>query len=156
MHTHILYTKDSNKNNKKMKPLINFKTIITTLFYFSISLHNPQAYDPFDRFILNCGTEGNSTDGERTWTGDTNSKLLSSSQNNPTTTVSVPTTTQKPSINKIPYSTTCLSHTIFNYSFPVTTGPKFLRLFFYPSTYTNGFNRHDASFTDLNSGPPTP
>jgi hypothetical protein len=72
MHTHILYTKDSNKNNKKMKPLINFKTIITTLFYFSISLHNPQAYDPFDRFILNCGTEGNSTDGERTWTGDTN------------------------------------------------------------------------------------
>ncbi|KAK2416521.1 receptor protein kinase FERONIA [Trifolium repens] len=47
---------------------------------------------------------------------------------------------------------TRLSHTIFNYSFPVATGPKFLRLFFYHSTYTNGFNRHDASFTVISNG----
>ncbi|XP_058755503.1 receptor-like protein kinase FERONIA [Vicia villosa] len=135
-----------------MKPLINFKTIITTLFYFSISLFPLQAYDPVDRYTLNCGTTGNSTDGERTWTGDTNSKLLLSSQNNNPTTISVPTTTQKPSINKIPYSTARLSHSIFNYSFPVTQGPKFLRLFFYPSTYSNGFNRYDASFTVVSNG----
>ncbi|CAJ2665841.1 unnamed protein product [Trifolium pratense] len=129
-----------------MKPLINFKTFITTLIYFSISLHSLQAYVPIDLFTLSCGTEGNSTDGQRIWTGDTSSKLLSSSsQNNPTT-------TQNSSTNKIPYSTARLSHTIFNYSFPVTTGPKFLRLFFYPSTYTNGFNRHDASFTVISNG----
>ncbi|GAU47491.1 hypothetical protein TSUD_285190 [Trifolium subterraneum] len=126
-----------------MKPFINFKTFIT-LIYFSISLHNLQAYDPIDRFTLSCGTKGNSTDGQRIWTGDTNSKLLSSFQNNPTT-------IQKSSINKIPYSRARLSHTIFNYSFPVTTGPKFLRLFFYPSTYTNGFNRYDASFTVISN-----
>ncbi|KAK2406278.1 receptor protein kinase FERONIA [Trifolium repens] len=53
---------------------------------------------------------------------------------------------------KILYSSTRLSHTIFNYSFPVATGPKFLRLFFYLSTYTNGFNRHDASFTVISNG----
>lgn len=135
-----------------MKPLINFKTIITTLFYFSISLFPLQAYDPVDRYTLNCGTTGNSTDGERTWTGDTNSKLLLSSQNNNPTTISAPTTTQKASINKIPYSTARLSHSIFNYSFPVTTGPKFLRLFFYPSTYSNGFNSYDASFTVVANG----
>ncbi|KAI5442748.1 receptor-like protein kinase FERONIA [Lathyrus oleraceus] len=137
---------------KNMKPLINFKTIITTLFYFSISLFPLQAYDPVDRYTLNCGTTGNSTDGERTWTGDTNSKLLLSSQNNNPTTISAPTTTQKASINKIPYSTARLSHSIFNYSFPVTTGPKFLRLFFYPSTYSNGFNSYDASFTVVANG----
>ncbi|CAK8533379.1 unnamed protein product [Lathyrus sativus] len=135
-----------------MKPLINFKTTIITLLYFSISLFPLQAYDPVDRYTLNCGTTGNSTDGERTWTGDTNSKLLLSSQNNNPTTISVPTTPQKPSINKIPYSTARLSHSIFNYSFPVTKGPKFLRLFFYPSAYSNGFNRYDASFTVVSNG----
>jgi len=134
-----------------MKPMINFKTIIITLLYFSISLLHLHAYDPIDRFNLNCGTTGNSTDGQRTWTGDINSKLLSSLQNNPTT-ISVPKTTQNPSINKIPYSTARLSHSIFNYSLPVTTGPKFLRLFFYPTTYTNGFNRYDASFTVISNG----
>jgi len=132
--------------------MINFKTIIIiTLLYFSTSLLHLQAYDPIDRFNLNCGTTGNSTDGQRTWTGDINSKLLSSLQNNPTT-ISVPKTTQNPSINKIPYSTARLSHSIFNYSLPVTTGPKFLRLFFYPTTYTNGFNRYDASFTVISNG----
>ncbi|XP_058756849.1 receptor-like protein kinase FERONIA [Vicia villosa] len=135
-----------------MEPLINFRTFITTLLYFSISLFPLQAYDPVDRYTLNCGTTGNSTDGERTWTGDTNSKLLLSPQNNNPTTISVPTTSQKPSINKIPYSTARLSHSIFNYSFPVTQGPKFLRLFFYPSTYSNGFNRYDASFTVVSNG----
>ncbi|KAK2455418.1 receptor protein kinase FERONIA [Trifolium repens] len=30
--------------------------------------------------------------------------------------------------------------------------PKFLRLFFYLSTYTNSFNRHDASFTVISNG----
>ena len=53
---------------------------------------------------------------------------------------------------KIIYSSARLSHTIFNYSFPVATGPKFLRIVFYPSTYTNGFNRHDASFTVISNG----
>ena len=53
---------------------------------------------------------------------------------------------------KILYSSARLSHTIFNYSFPVATGPKFLRLFFYLSTYTNSFNRHDASFTVISNG----
>ncbi|RHN50239.1 putative non-specific serine/threonine protein kinase [Medicago truncatula] len=134
-----------------MKSMINFKTIIITLLYFSISLLHLHAYDPIDRFNLNCGTTGNSTDGQRTWTGDINSKLLSSSQNNPTT-ISVPKTTQNPSSNKIPYSTARLSHSIFNYSLPVSKGPKFLRLFFYPTTYTNGFNRYDASFTVISNG----
>ncbi|CAJ2665842.1 unnamed protein product [Trifolium pratense] len=66
--------------------------------------------------------------------------------------ISSSTTTQKPSINKIPYSTARLSHSVFNYSFPVTIGPKYLRLFFYPSTYTDGFNRYDASFTVISNG----
>lgn len=76
---------------------------------------------------------------------------MSSLQNNPTT-ISVPKTTQNPSSNKVPYSTARLSHSIFNYSLPVSKGPKFLRLFFYPTTYTNGFNRYDASFTVISNG----
>lgn len=131
--------------------LFNFNTITTTLLYFSISLLHLQAYNPIDQITLNCGTTGNFTDGERTWTGDKNSKLFSI-QNNPKTVSSSSTTTQQPSINKIPYSTARLSFSQFNYSFPVTAGPKFLRLFFYPSTYSNGFNRYDAFFSVESNG----
>ncbi|KAJ1382342.1 Serine-threonine/tyrosine-protein kinase, catalytic domain [Sesbania bispinosa] len=131
---------------------MRFTTTITTaaaliLLYFALSL---QAYDPVDRFTIDCGSSGNFSDGERTWSGDINSKLLSAQDNSAT--VSGTATTQPSSVNKIPYSTARLSHSQFNYSFPVTAGPKFLRLFFYPASYPGGFARNNASFTVISNG----
>ncbi|KHN30329.1 Receptor-like protein kinase FERONIA [Glycine soja] len=45
-----------------------------------------------------------------------------------------------------PYTSARLSHSQFSYSFPVTAGPKFLRLFFYSTSYQN-FDRSKAYFS---------
>ncbi|KHN07113.1 Receptor-like protein kinase FERONIA [Glycine soja] len=78
----------------------------------------------------------------RTWTGDTGSTFLSHQDG----TVSANATTQSPSTNQVPYTAARLSRSRFSYSFPVSPGPKFLRLFFYPAEYAS-FPRSNASFT---------
>ncbi|KAL2335422.1 hypothetical protein Fmac_016635 [Flemingia macrophylla] len=113
--------------------------LTVTLLFLSINL---QAYTPVDRFTISCGTSGKSSDGERTWTGDRDSNLLSRQDG----TVSANATTQSLFINQVPYATARFSRSQFNYSFPVTAGPKFVRLFFYPTSY-HSFTRSDASFT---------
>ncbi|KAK7266588.1 hypothetical protein RIF29_19237 [Crotalaria pallida] len=117
-------------------------TLFLSLFFFYLP-KLLDAYDPVDRFSINCGSSGNFSDGDRTWTGDINSKLLSSSPSS--TPVVAPASTQSSSTNQPPYTTARLSTSQFTYSFPVTQGPKFLRLFFYPSSYSN-FHRANALF----------
>ncbi|KAL9323550.1 hypothetical protein ACSQ67_008407 [Phaseolus vulgaris] len=118
---------------------MNSLTLFFLLLYFSLHLH---AYTPEEIFTISCGTTGKSSDGQRRWTGDEDTKYLSFKDGS----VSEKATTQSPSTNQIPYSTARLSRSQFNYSFPVSPGPKFLRLFFYPSDYPN-FPRNQASFT---------
>ncbi|KAL9323555.1 hypothetical protein ACSQ67_008412 [Phaseolus vulgaris] len=121
---------------------ITFTTSLTLFFFllhFSLHLH---AYTPEEIFTISCGTTGISSDAQRKWTGDEDTKYLSPQDD----TVSEKATTQSPSINQIPYSSARLSRSQFNYSFPVSPGPKFLRLFFYPSDYPS-FPRNQASFT---------
>ncbi|KAL2335419.1 hypothetical protein Fmac_016632 [Flemingia macrophylla] len=112
-----------------------------TMMILFLSLHL-QAYNPVDHFTISCGTTGKSIVGERTWIGDTDSNLLSHQDG----TVSANATTQSPFTNQIPYTTARLSRSQFNYSFPVSPGPKFLRLFFNPASYPS-FPRSDASFS---------
>ncbi|KAK8470027.1 hypothetical protein PHAVU_004G040300 [Phaseolus vulgaris] len=114
-------------------------TLFFLLLHFSTHL---QAYTPEDIITISCGTTGNSSDGQRRWTGDEDTNYLSFQD----ATVSAKATTQSPSTNPIPYSTARLSRSQFNYFFPVSPGPKFLRLFFYPSDYPS-FPRNQASFT---------
>ncbi|KAG4914709.1 hypothetical protein JHK87_052266 [Glycine soja] len=114
-----------------------------TLFLFLLFSTHIQAYTPEDNFSISCGTTGTSFDGERTWTGDIHKKYLSGGQDD---TVSTEATTQSPSVKQVPYTSVRLSRSQFNYSFPVTAGPKFVRLFFYPADYPS-FPRTDASFT---------
>ncbi|KAL9323552.1 hypothetical protein ACSQ67_008409 [Phaseolus vulgaris] len=114
-------------------------TLFFLLLYFSVHL---QAYTPEEIFTISCGTTGKSFDGQRRWTGDEDTKYLTFQDG----TVSEMATRQSPSTNEIPYSIARLSRSQFNYSFPVSPGPKFLRLFFYPSDYPS-FPRNQASFT---------
>ncbi|KAK7365017.1 hypothetical protein VNO80_13767 [Phaseolus coccineus] len=121
---------------------LTFTTSLTLFFlllYFCVHL---QAYTPEEIFTISCGTTGNSSDGQRRWTGDEDTKYLSFQD----ATASEKASTQSPSTNQIPYSSARLSRSQFNYSFPVSPGPKFLRLFFYPSDYPS-FPRNQASFT---------
>ena len=120
----------------------NSITSVTTLFLFLSLFTHLHAYTPVDNFTISCGTTGKSYDGERTWTGDTGSTFLSHQDG----TVSANATTQSPSTNQVPYTAARLSRSRFSYSFPVSPGPKFLRLFFYPAEYAS-FPRSNASFT---------
>ncbi|KOM36790.1 hypothetical protein LR48_Vigan03g017100 [Vigna angularis] len=101
-------------------------------------------YRPTDLFSISCGSSTNfSTQDTRNWTSDNH--FLSPT--NPS--VAAPSLT--PSTIQGPYTHARLSYSSFNYSFPVTPGPKFIRLFFYSTSYQN-FPRFQASFS-VKAGP---
>ena len=92
-------------------------SFVLTFLFLSIEL---QAYTPEDNFTISCGTTGIVFDGQRTWTGDADTKYLSGGQG---LTVLTEAATQDPSVNQVPYTTARLSRSQFNYSFPVSAGP---------------------------------
>ncbi|KAK7374639.1 hypothetical protein VNO80_08076 [Phaseolus coccineus] len=104
-------------------------------------------YDPTELFSISCGSSTNfSPLDTRNWTADIH--FLS-----PTTHLSVSAPSLTPSTQQGPYTHARLSHSPFTYSFPLTPGPKFIRLFFYSTSYQN-FNRSQACFS-VKAGPYT-
>ncbi|XP_061947991.1 putative receptor-like protein kinase At5g39000 [Populus nigra] len=95
-----------------------------------------QRYSPTDLILLNCGASSNlsSPDG-RGWDGDSQSKFAAS--NPPEASSVFAASNQDPSVNQVPYMTARIFHSKFTYTFPVLPGPKFVRLYFYPASYSN-------------------
>ncbi|KAK7340671.1 hypothetical protein VNO77_21381 [Canavalia gladiata] len=110
-------------------------------------------YTQVEDFAINCGSssEQNSTVGERVWSEDTDSRhfFLFQPQKNHS---SITAVSDSPP-NQIPYHTARLSRYEFTYSFPVTAGPKFLRLHFHPASYLT-FDRSKSLFS-VKAGPYT-
>ncbi|KAJ1376733.1 Serine-threonine/tyrosine-protein kinase, catalytic domain [Sesbania bispinosa] len=106
------------------------------------------SYDPADNFAVNCGYSGNVNFHNRNWIGDVNvdPKLFSTIevQSGQPSVKSYPP--NSPSVSQVPFGTARLFHSKFTYSFPVTNGPKFLRLHFYPTSYLN-FDPYNALFS---------
>ncbi|CAA6654585.1 unnamed protein product [Spirodela intermedia] len=77
-------------------------------------------FTPRDYILLDCGSSGQTSDmDERIWTGDIGSKFA-------------------PSFRPAgPYLTARIFSSPFTYSFPVSPGRKFLRLYFNPADYGN-------------------
>ncbi|KAH8483641.1 hypothetical protein H0E87_028159 [Populus deltoides] len=103
----------------------------------------PPYYVPLDNIALDCGSSSERFVNGRQWTADNNSIVAlldqDSSSTNPTA--------NEASTSSVPYYIARVSRSQFTYIFPVTTtGPKFVRLHFYPASYT-GFNRSKASFS---------
>ncbi|CAL5324939.1 unnamed protein product [Camellia sinensis] len=93
-------------------------------------------YTPTDYFLLNCGSSSNATSQDgRSWDGDATSKF--SPSNIGTTSSPSTATEQDPSVTDIPFLTARIFTSKFTYTFPVSSGPKFIRLYFYPATYSN-------------------
>ncbi|KAL3834311.1 hypothetical protein ACJIZ3_009047 [Penstemon smallii] len=92
-------------------------------------------YIPTDFILLNCGSSTNSTDSShRSWEGDEGSKYAP--PNASTASSALPTSLQYYSVNIVPYETMRVFHSQFTYTFPVLTGPKFIRLYFYADAYS--------------------
>ncbi|KAF5791923.1 putative protein kinase RLK-Pelle-CrRLK1L-1 family [Helianthus annuus] len=113
--------------------------LTSSLPFFSLlllfSTTTAQPYNATDRFFLACGTPTTTTT-DRRWDGDQNSKFVP--PNTTTTSFSATPLHLDPSVPSTPYSHARIFNTSsFTYTFPVSEGPKFLRLYFYPATYTN-------------------
>ncbi|XP_075513184.1 receptor-like protein kinase FERONIA [Primulina tabacum] len=107
-------------------------------------------YAPSEKIFLNCGGPPDSTDLDgRKWTSDIGSKFVLSTRNSLTASAA----TQKPSVPQVPYMSARISHSDFTYSFPVASGRKFIRLYFYPASY-NGLDAFHGVFS-VTSGPYT-
>ncbi|CAL0328351.1 unnamed protein product [Lupinus luteus] len=133
----------NNKNNN-----LNYCFIVTILlcvFLLYIEVVLAADFKPTDKILLSCGGPPSSTDADgRDWTTDIGSKFESSSAGKTTTTS--PAATQDPAVPEVPYMTARVFHSQFTYSIPVASGWKFLRLYFYPASYSS-LNASNALFS---------
>ncbi|KAL3568104.1 hypothetical protein D5086_030755 [Populus alba] len=93
----------------------------------------PPPYVPLDSIALDCGSSSDSIGNARNWTADINSRVALLDQDGPSTN----STANGASTSSVPYHTARVSLSKFTYTFRVnTTGPKFVRLYFNPASYT--------------------
>ena len=136
----------------KQRYLLRLSILTVYCFFFFhrltvVSASNDSApYVPTDEILLDTGSSGNSTakDG-RQWTGDIGTKFALFPQS-----IGATLAVNAKSTYGVPYSTARISRSNFTYNFPVTYGPKFIRLYFYPISYSE-FKDSDAFFS-VNSG----
>lgn len=128
------------RNSQKCSLLSSFGFLFLA---FVIRLISAADFVPTDNILLNCGGSGDPTDADgRKWTTDIGSKFALASGKSLTSTAA----TQKPSVPDIPYLTARIFQSNFTYSFPVASGRKFVRFYFYPASYS-GLNASDARFS---------
>ncbi|XP_047310009.1 receptor-like protein kinase FERONIA [Impatiens glandulifera] len=121
----------------------------TPIFFFYISLVGASLlpFHPPDNIAINCGFSGKKTaPNGRKWIGDSGSTYFVSGEPNSKSISSAPVEQSSPSHATIPYTHARISQTQFTYVFPISPGPKFVRLHFNPSSY-RAFHRSNAFFT---------
>ncbi|PIN26787.1 Serine/threonine protein kinase [Handroanthus impetiginosus] len=108
------------------------------------------AYTATDFILLNCGASSNLNDtSKRRWDSDERTSYMTP------VTASISSayraSDMHPSILRVPYETARISPDTFSYSFPIHAGPKFIRLYFYPTTYST-FNASQSFFSVFANG----
>jgi hypothetical protein len=116
---------------------------LTLLALVSLAVAAGNTSTASGQILLNCGSSGqNEDDSGRTWVGDTISKFATSVKGD-TATASY----QDSSLpSKVPWMTARIFTSNYTYSFPVSSGRMFLRLYFYPTSYAN-YDLSDAYFS---------
>ncbi|XP_059670464.1 receptor-like protein kinase FERONIA [Cornus florida] len=117
--------------------MLTFTLYLFTVLRLTTIATTAAPYTPTFYVLLNCGSSTNTTDSNgRNWDGDVLSKF-SLSNTSPNTSSPSTASHQDPSVPQVPFMTARIFHSPFTYTFPVTAGPKFLRLYFYPTTYSD-------------------
>ncbi|KAK9038992.1 hypothetical protein V6N11_023832 [Hibiscus sabdariffa] len=106
-------------------------TIVFLALLSSASTTSSAPYTPTDYILLNSGASSNtmSDDDGRHWVADADDLYSNTSS------FSSIASYLEPSVTQVPYMTARIFHGQFTYKFPVSSGPKFLRLYFYPNEY---------------------
>ncbi|GKV50162.1 hypothetical protein SLEP1_g56875 [Rubroshorea leprosula] len=109
---------------------------IISLLHVILPATAATAYNATEIILLDCGAPVNTTtlDG-RSWEADTRSKY--SSFNQQSSSFPSNASRQDTSVSQVPYLSALIIQSNFTYSFPVSPGPKFLRLYFYPEQYSH-------------------
>ncbi|XP_058775856.1 receptor-like protein kinase FERONIA [Vicia villosa] len=116
------------------------------IIYYTFTL-NPKllvaadniSYVPSENIVLNCGSNTSQLvqyDG-RFWIGDIHSPYLPYNDFINHSLTSTAPSSNLQSIPQVPYMTARIFLSQFTYTFNVTSGPKFIRLHFYPFSYLN-------------------
>ncbi|GLT31646.1 hypothetical protein SLA2020_063680 [Shorea laevis] len=151
-----------------MNPL-SVTTFLISLLHALRPSATAAVYNATDIILLDCGATSNTTSQDgRNWEADPHSKY--SPYNGPNASFSSEASSQKPSVPHDIYLSALIIRSKFTFNFPVLSGPKFLRLYFYPETYSghdtatsffsvtaNGYtllNNFSASLTVLAVVPP--
>uniref|UniRef100_A0A2N9EE01 Protein kinase domain-containing protein n=1 Tax=Fagus sylvatica TaxID=28930 RepID=A0A2N9EE01_FAGSY len=132
-------------NLSMLTPIVSVLCLFVLLYPITAASSTNFSYIPVDDIKLSCGSNGNSKglDG-RVWTGDDNSSFFPREEDNLKSNISEPP--KEVLVQGAPYTTTRISYSRFTYVFSVTPGPKFVRLFFYPASYS-GFEQSTDFFT---------
>ncbi|XP_021817137.1 receptor-like protein kinase FERONIA [Prunus avium] len=155
----LLLTQASNRNPYTITMM---KPILSRPLYFSLFVHliivtvlaasDPQPiYSPVEDITVNCGYSGNwtSEDDGRNWIGDINSKFSPfehQAVSNKSEFKEAPHSYNVQQV-RVPYTTVRLSRSEFTYSFKLSSGQKFIRLYFNPVSYGPDFDQSKALFS---------
>ncbi|XP_041007601.1 receptor-like protein kinase FERONIA [Juglans microcarpa x Juglans regia] len=129
-----------------LKPTL-FVFSVFLLFHISIATSSTPPYVAVENTALNCGTSNNSNANDgREWAGDGENSKFAPIEEDDHKSYNSTAQTPDPSVDTVPYMTARVSYSQFKYVFPVTSGPKFIRLYFYPVSYS-GLDASMAFFT---------
>ncbi|KDP24662.1 hypothetical protein JCGZ_26521 [Jatropha curcas] len=116
--------------------LISLASLFIILLPCITAVHSLPPYTPPDIILLNCGESSLTTSPDgRNWVSDARSKFGASTSQN--SSFAFKASRQDTSVTQVPYMTARIFLSKFTYSFPVSLGSKFVRLYFYPVAYSN-------------------
>ncbi|XP_057769861.1 receptor-like protein kinase FERONIA [Salvia miltiorrhiza] len=120
--------------------------LLISIFSLTSASTPAPAYNATDLILLNCGASDitNDTISHRSWDGDERSKYVPS--NAASISSASEASTMDPSVFEVPYKTARVFHSPFTYTFPLTQGQKFLRLYFHPNVYSH-YNTSQSVFS---------
>ncbi|XP_059293866.1 receptor-like protein kinase FERONIA [Lycium ferocissimum] len=121
--------------------LISF--LLLHLITATISV-TPSPYNATDYFLLSCGAPSPDEFDGRLWNPDTHYPNFLPSNSSTISTPAIPS--EQGSVDRVPYMTARIIKSPFTYTFPVSPGPKFLRLYFYPADYAP-YNKSEFFFS---------
>ncbi|XP_027066322.1 receptor-like protein kinase FERONIA [Coffea arabica] len=126
-----------------MFTLLVYLCFLFNLLFVVASTGSTPPYTPTDYILINCGLSSNSTstsvDG-RNWDGDVGSKFSPNDMAN----ISIAVNS---SVSEVPFSSARIILSRFSYTFPVSLGKKFLRLYFYTTSYSGGLQTTESFFS---------
>ncbi|RXH69186.1 hypothetical protein DVH24_036970 [Malus domestica] len=103
-------------------------------------------YHPSEQIELQCGSSGTEVSQDSKYSGGDIDTIFFpfEAAGNKSIFKEAPS---PPYSGEVSYSTARLSRFEFTYTFPISSGPKFIRLYFYPASYAPNFGRSQALFS---------